>query len=375
MSKSSAVIGKDNTVQNDSRVIRHVTATALPKLSSILPFVDRSPETPTRLEADQRGSLSETGPRQEAALRIAGEKYLNTVVQAATTSRSSHSLYRICDYLAAETYESNPSIGKLVIAPLNHPNIDLTVELKHPVALKPQRMVRKLLEVASQELFLYSDGNRVLGFARMKGTYDPSLGNLLEIEFYGDRRWRLNHGGETLMFVKRSNPILPKPGLEKYRLIATLKGVFGGIPDQDIEAHWDAISSTIRHRHGALLVISSEAKKEAKRLERQATAIRPAKLDNGAVDLVTSIDGAILLDTKAVCHAIGMILDGLASSHGTPARGSRFNSAVRYVDTNSGKAVAVIISEDGTIDIYPDLTPQANRKAMGEQTTPKKVSK
>ena len=313
---------------------------------------------------NQNRRLYEIDTRQDEILRISGERFSNTIVQAATASRGGYYFYGTCNYLAAEKYESKSSSGKLVIAPIGHPNIDLVIKLEHIVILKPQRMIRKLLEIASEDLFLYSDGDKILGFARMKGIYDPSCENLFEVEFYGYRKWRLKHSGATLMLVEHSNPSLPELGLDKSKFASTFKRIFCGITDEDIEAHWNAINSIIKQRHGALIVISKDAKEETKRLGKQATAISPIKLDNGAIKLVISIDGAVLLDTQAICHAIGVILDGPASPHGTPARGSRYNSAIRYVDANKDKAVAIIISEDGSIDLYPDLMPQIHRSEI-----------
>jgi hypothetical protein len=53
-----------------------------------------------------------------------------------------------------------------------------------------------------------------------------------------------------------------------------------------------------------------------------------------------------------------VILDGVSTNKGTSARGARYNSAIRYVENNKKKCVAVIISEDGMVDLYPNLKPQ-----------------
>jgi hypothetical protein len=78
------------------------------------------------------------------------------------------------------------------------------------------------------------------------------------------------------------------------------------------------------------------------------------------VKKVTSIDGAVLLDRDANCHAIGVILDGVATEKGDPSRGARYNSAIRYYEQfESPKALAIlIVSEDGMINLLPDLIPQ-----------------
>lgn len=68
---------------------------------------------------------------------------------------------------------------------------------------------------------------------------------------------------------------------------------------------------------------------------------------------MSRIDGAVLACPNGVCHAIGVILDGQADPGCTPARGSRYNSALRYV---VGKPrLAVVVSEDRTVDVIPDF--------------------
>lgn len=67
---------------------------------------------------------------------------------------------------------------------------------------------------------------------------------------------------------------------------------------------------------------------------------------------MSSIDGAVICDIDGNCYAIGVILDGKASSKGNISRGARFNSTISYVDSRSEKVVGFIISEDGDINFY-----------------------
>jgi len=67
--------------------------------------------------------------------------------------------------------------------------------------------------------------------------------------------------------------------------------------------------------------------------------------------LITAIDGAVLIDPGNRCHAIGAILDGLASEAGDPSRGARYNSALRYVAASLHACLAIVVSEDGMIDV------------------------
>lgn len=76
------------------------------------------------------------------------------------------------------------------------------------------------------------------------------------------------------------------------------------------------------------------------------------------------IDGATLVDVDGRCHAVGVILDGEATGAGDPARGSRFNSSLRYQAASRHAAVAVVVSDDGYVDLVPDLKPMVKRSEV-----------
>lgn len=76
---------------------------------------------------------------------------------------------------------------------------------------------------------------------------------------------------------------------------------------------------------------------------------------------VTSIDGAVLASPDGLCHAVGVILDGAATGTGDSARGARYNSAVRYLAGRGQGSLVIIVSEDGTIDLMPNLRRRVGR--------------
>lgn len=53
-----------------------------------------------------------------------------------------------------------------------------------------------------------------------------------------------------------------------------------------------------------------------------------------------------------------------ATSDCSPARGSRYNSALRYVNSAGARRLAVVISDDRTIDIVPLLKPQIQKSEI-----------
>jgi len=247
----------------------------------------------------------------------------------------------------------------------NHPNLDVALKLTTPVQLSEYRKIRKLLEIASRDLSLYTNGIEILGLAKIKDEYDEKNQNLLVINFNGPYKWELTHGNHSMLIVEHTNPSLPKLKINKEIFDDVLKRIFPEISNQDLENLWNIVNTATMQKHGALLIISSEVEKESIRLAKQSTKIEPAKLNESLIRNVTSIDGAILLDSDGICHSIGVILDGIATPNkGTSERGARYNSAVRYVENHKKKCVAVIISEDGMVDVYPDLLPQIKKSEI-----------
>lgn len=211
------------------------------------------------------------------------------------------------------------------------------------------------MEIASDELHLYSDGTQIMGLSRLVGDYNPQREDLFVVSFTGSHKWELLHYDQIVMNVKDTNPGFQHPKINKSQFDDLLERTFQNIPSKNRTDVWRMVNESIKQKHGALIIITSEAEEESKRLEQQSTKIEPTLLDKDLIGKVTSIDGAVLLDPSGMCHSIGVILDGLSVPKGDPARGSRFNSAVRYVEMKEGKCVAVIVSEDGMADLYPKL--------------------
>src|SRR5690606_32013578 len=86
-------------------------------------------------------------------------------------------------------------------------------------------------------------------------------------------------------------------------------------------------------------------------LTKQSFKVKPFRMTPELMHMVTNIDGAVLLSPSSECHAIGVILDGLASERGEPSRGSRFNSALRYAESNNSPCLTVVVSEDGIVNL------------------------
>jgi hypothetical protein len=50
-----------------------------------------------------------------------------------------------------------------------------------------------------------------------------------------------------------------------------------------------------------------------------------------------------------------VILDGRASGRGDGTRGARYNSALRYIESSAYPCLAVVVSEDGMVDVLTSV--------------------
>ena len=121
----------------------------------------------------------------------------------------------------------------------------------------------------------------------------------------------------------------------------------------------------MQQRKGTMLVISDAAETEATRLASQAILVEGVQLDAKSVRLVSAIDGAVLVDRDCRCRALGVILDGIAQQ-GDPSRGARYNSAIRYIESTDVPTICLVVSEDGYVDMIPQLLPQVSKQLIAK---------
>ena len=119
------------------------------------------------------------------------------------------------------------------------------------------------------------------------------------------------------------------------------------------------IMEATKQTHGTIIVIGSpeDVNAETTRLfnMKRCIGIRKINLETNReiVPSLTSIDGALFIDTDCNCTCIGAILDGDVASKGSMARGARFNSTLTYVRRQAQLSrifIGIVMSEDGTVD-------------------------
>jgi hypothetical protein len=240
-------------------------------------------------------------------------------------------------------YERRSLGGCLVITPKSA--LQLTLEFLNPISFGVYRLARKALEISSREFPVVSDGNELFG---MVPREELVAGNFSEIQFLGRHRWKWSYGERVIFEMQDGIPLLRASGAVRADLANAL-------------ARWRHVTATDRlldivdavalSNHGALIIISRDAQQEAVRLGMESICFEPNTPSVDAISALTAIDGAVLLDLEARVHSAGIIVDGPACPLGDAARGSRYNSAMRYVAGQRGRAMAIVFSSDGTIDI------------------------
>ncbi|WP_327376592.1 diadenylate cyclase [Streptomyces sp. NBC_01216] len=298
-------------------------------------------------------------------VRSATEHMLRTIIYCAGYWFASD-FHLLMNQLSSLPYEGREGAGRLVLARADNPAIEVNLKLAEPVKNRNTPAVRKLLEGSGPTADVLSNGEFVYGLGTVRPDYDPASDSVFVVTFLRRGYWELSHAGTALLAARDGIISLPKHVLDESYFRDLSDRLFSE-PDDD--ALTQAAQAIGKHRHGAMLVISADAKGEARRLSPQSWAVEPTLLSDNFLTQLTDMDGAVLLDPQGRCHAIGVILDGSARGEGDPARGSRFNNAVRYLGSEHPPAIVVVYSADGGIDILPELHPRVLQSEVNEAVT------
>jgi hypothetical protein len=250
--------------------------------------------------------------------------------------------------LAASSYERRVAFGGiLLVDEIQQCDLKIDFEEQYALDIKNVRQIRKMLEMTADGFYLIAKNGHVIGIGNYNGDCDF-------FQFSGHQMWSYNKGVKELLIYNEG----------KYTFIfGDNKNFISDLPENFIDKyhseHLNNILHTIKQqKYGTLLIISDEAKTEVERLceMKRGYAIKPIDLklqhNKKLLPNITSIDGAIFIDTNFFCYGVGIILDGIAIKAGMSSRGSRYNSAKCYIDNKDfEKFIAIVISEDETIDI------------------------
>ncbi|CAN7246872.1 diadenylate cyclase [Paenibacillus sp. LjRoot56] len=310
------------------------------------------------------------------------------------------------DGISTRTYEGEIPFGCMLL--LNTSMLEDSKLVKYsirfqnhqPIYLEDARRIRKLLELTNKEkdLYLIADDRAIYGVGEIDwGQLGDNL--LFKVEFKGLSRYdlllvttekkentdahvvaedeskifkmtmNLEIVSHKLTSISFKHPGIGSggftPELFERTMKAQFKEVVPPITHEGIQKLRLIIQKATEQQNGTMVVITDPitADDELKKLRKQSTPILPTEISPAFIKHLTSIDGAIYFDTTGACHAIGVILDGLAQRHlGDASRGARFHSAHRYLEklkSDTKGCVIAIISEDGLINLIPEQVNEA----------------
>ncbi|WP_431090670.1 tetratricopeptide repeat protein [Paenibacillus sp. 8b26] len=326
-----------------------------------------------------------------------------------------NSLLEKMDDISALTYENASPFGSIlfmnkdVITQRSIIRFTVKFTKEDRIGLEDAKRIRKLLELTNvdKDLYLIADEKEVYGLGEV--NWNMQKGELaLRLDFTGLSKYNLVlvrteaelvSGGKLfvedeiklyrsnlsliemkLASVSFKNPRLGEEGYSSEKFMQLLKNTFwkNNTKDDRIKHKVERLDQIVRkareQKHGTMVVITEAltAKHELHQLSKQSTLIEPAIINPEYIKYLTAIDGSIYFDTDGLCHAIGVILDGIAKEDiGDASRGARYNSAHRYLyklkEDDQKKCVIVIISEDGMVDLIPESEHEDMLLALAEE--------
>lgn len=306
----------------------------------------------------------------ESVLRSAADLFVSAVV-ARTGQDQAFGALQAFDAVSAQPYEGRAGQGSILLAPQGDAGIETVMRLEHPVPIGRARSLRKVLELSIGDLHLLCDGREVYGLGKI--DRDAPRPHTFEARVSGNGSWELWDGDVPYLRVDNGIPGMPRELLDEAEFSVTVDRVFPEVSARNARFLWEIALGCTKQPHGTMLVVHPEAGAEAQRLLPQAYAITPARLGPEALNAATGIDGAVLISPDGRCHAVGVILDGLATGTGDPSRGARFSSAIRYLAGAGRGAMVIIVSEDGKIDLLPK-TKQRLRRATVQRAVDRLVA-
>jgi hypothetical protein len=265
-------------------------------------------------------------------------------------------LFQRLNQVSSQMYEGIRGSGNLILAREGHSDIEYLLRFRSPVPFAQTRWVRKVLQMAAAGTDLIGNSESILGLGRRCNTTTP-VDDIFTVEFLDHYHWELRCNGKRLLRSHYGEPTLPRSVIERDRFVANLARLFPTSTPEAKDRIWSIFNAAVAQPHGSMFIVAEDAAEEAERLAQQGTRIEPVDLTAELYSRVCGIDGTVILDPNGTCYAIGVILDGLAAEACTPSRGSRYNSAVRYVAPKSPRRLAVVASDDRTVDILPLLRP------------------
>lgn len=305
----------------------------------------------------------------EEIVRIAAKDFLHTPGLSIEQRYTHTDLFDALNLVSSLMYEGVKGIGQLILVDPENDAVEFLAKFVEPVPFRQPRWVRKVLQMAATGVGIIANSQYIYGLGRLKGSHDPSAQDAFTVVFIDHYHWEVYCGSQALLRSHYAVPKLPQEPFDKAAFIANYARLFP-LSSQENGLHlWSLLLTQASQEHGSMIVVAEDAANEAHRLSKQGTNIVPIRLTESLLRSFSGIDGTILLDPAGLCHAIGIILDGEVTDQCTPSRGSRYNSGVRYVQTGSTRRLAIVVSDDRTIDIIPPIKRLVSRSRVEQRVS------
>jgi hypothetical protein len=345
--------GRDYTPKGEHSLIHSAITVLLDEASEdlLLPDPGRSLSFDTRAASD--------------IAREAAERFLRIPdFLTGTFGYSATDLFQRLNILSSLFYEGREGLGSLILAKPDSTFLEYAVRFRTPVPLNQPRWARKILQMASERFALICSDGKIHGLGNVAAAHPSDHLDAFTVNFLDHYQWELRLGPQVLLYSRFREPKLPQEPIERGQFVSNYLRLFKTATATHADNVWSLFQACMSLQHGTMLVVSEDAETEADRLKDQGTPIESVQMTSDLLHRVSGIDGSILLDPAGRCFAIGVILDGIATEECVPARGSRYNSALRYVGGAPVPRMAIVVSEDKTVDLVPFLRPPISRQEL-----------
>ena len=304
--------------------------------------------------------------RADEIVHTAASNFLRIPAALISAGYAYDDLFERFNIISSLFYEGAQGTGRMLLVNPENTAIDYVLRFKESVPFRKPRWARKILQMATPDISLIADGERIYGLGTLKADHDEKTLDCFTINFLDHYQWELSCGHQVLMYSRYREPRLPQGPISMDLFKSNYHRLFHSATSEDSDRIWGLYNAAALQRHGSMIVVSEDAESESNRLAQQGTGIDTTLMTPELLARVSGIDGSIIIDPHCYCYAVGVILDGEAVSECTPSRGSRYNSALRYVLSTDHSRLAIVFSEDRTVDIIPILKPQIPRGLIGQ---------
>lgn len=271
----------------------------------------------------------------------------------------SYCLFDDITKISTLNYEKKEIEGKIIVTKKDNFDLKNHIIFKNTIRLSEHRKIRKILETVNRDNFLVTDGAFAYSIGSLNKEYKRNEDGVFIFKISSRFVWKLYCNDRLILKYEYGNPYPEDFIYNENGLIESIDRIITHDNAKDTNRIYNIIKEISTLSHGTTLVFSRNIENEASRLSAEGFLIEPKEIDYSYLHMITAIDGAVLIDNKCVCHSFGVILDGKsAEKKSDSSRGSRYNSAIRYVEQftkDTDKPLVVVISDDGMIDFFPKL--------------------